>query len=605
MKLSQNFTKTTKETPADEVAKNAQLLIRAGYVHKAMPGVYAYLPLGLRMLNKIENIIRKGMNEVGGQEISMNNLQPKDWWVKADNRWDKVDVLFHVPSQTKAEYALNQSNEEQVTMIAKDYINSYKDMPEYPNQTPLSIYQIQTKFRDEIRSKAGLMRGREFKMKDMYDFHLTRESQDSYYETVRQKYMEIYQNMGIEAHSTRASGGAFSKFSHEFQVVTPAGEDWLVQWSDGVMDNLEIAKGVPTNTCKVSSGEKILRDNLTEDIQSAKNHAKNANVALDKILKTVIYCNTNGDYLGICIRGDLEINEELLIQAVEGTKFEGQAVTTATTVQMEELGATRGRTTSILDIAQKYNKSITWIFDKSVEGACDMVASLYKNVDVERDCVTPLKFDYLATIQVGFQRDDQKAVCKDIVRSAEVGNIFKLGNKWSKKGSLEISYITKENTQDYVPFMSCYGIGVSRCMGVIAEKYSDEKGLKLPKQVAPFELHLMTHLDKDEIINTRILSLANRIYGNEIKLVQNKSGQWKLLDTQNLSDISTFALEDLTSVQDILWDDRTAKVSIGEKLKDADLIGCPLQLVISRRSLENGGLELIIRATGEKFVVNL
>jgi prolyl-tRNA synthetase len=609
MKLSQNFTKTTREAPADEVAKNAQLLIRAGYVHKAMPGVYAYLPLGLRMLNKIEEIIRKGMNEVGGQEISMNNLQPKEWWVKADNRWDKVDVLFHVPSQTKAEYALNQSNEEQVTMIAKDYINSYKDMPEYPNQTPLAIYQIQTKFRDEIRSKAGLMRGREFQMKDMYDFHLTRESQDAYYETVRQKYMEIYQNMGIEAYSTRASGGAFSKFSHEFQVVTPAGEDWLVQWSDGVMDNLEIAKGKPMHTCTVTGGEKILRQNLTDDIQSTKNHADNAGVSIDKILKTVMYCNKNGEYLGICIRGDLEINEELLIQALEGTKFEGQTMEIATSLQMQELGAIRGRTTSIEEIAKKYNKLITWIFDKSIEGACDMVASLYQNVDVERDCVTPLKFDYLATIQVGFQRDDQKAVCEDIIRSAEVGNIFKLGNKWSKKGSLEIPYITKENTQDYVPFMGCYGIGVSRCMGVIAEKYSDEKGLKLPKQVAPFELHLMTHLDKDETINEQILALAKGIYEGKLKLVLDSDETYKLLDTTNTSDLlafasenSNFSLADLGS-SDVLWDDRSGKISIGEKLKDADLIGCPLQLVISKRSLENGGMELIIRETGDKFVV--
>ena len=763
MKFTQLFTKTKRDFPSDESSKNAQLFIKAGYIHKTMAGVYSYLPLGIRTIAKIENIVRKGMNEVGGQEILMNNLQPKDWWVRADNRWDKVDVLFKVPSQTKVEYALNQSNEEQVTMISKDFINSYKDMPEYtgskafanndeaknfidklenqlkkdssnqlcvdcfiqnqngqillqkrsssrklfPNSwdiigghvddgdtafdtilkevreelsvevdkiksferivywqgqnkticqfaitlkageiklekekateygyfdnanveelkkvegdnyiynsvkfvlnkpeitQPLAIYQIQNKFRDEIRSKAGLMRGREFVMKDMYDFHISKESQDSYYEIVRQKYSEIYQNLGLEAHSTRASGGAFSKFSHEFQVVTPAGEDWLVQWSDGVMDNLEISKGCPNDTNKISGGEKTLRENLTDEVKSAKEHSQNAKVEIAKILKTVMYCNQNKEYLGICIRGDLEINEELFIQATE----ELGSFEIATQTQLEELGTTRGRTTSVLDICKDYTKQVTWIFDKSIEGACDMVASLYKAVDVVRDCAVPLKYDFLAIVKVGFVRDDSKATCQAVLRSAEVGNIFKLGNKWSKKGSLEIPYITKENTQDFVPFMSCYGIGVSRCMGVLGEIYSDEKGLKLPKQVAPFDLHLITQLDKnDSVLNAKILAIANRIYAGELKLVQNKNSQYRLIDTENLSDISDFTMQDLVAVQEVLWDDRSGKISLGEKLKDADLLGMPLQLIVTKRGLENGTLEIIERATNTKFEVRI
>jgi prolyl-tRNA synthetase len=614
MKLSQNFTKTTRETLADETSKNAQLLIRAGYVHKAMPGVYAYLPLGLRMLNKIENIVRKNMNSVGGQEILMNNLQPKDWWVKVENRWETLDILFHVPSQTKSEYALSQSNEEQVTTIAKDYIKSYKDLPNGETNTSLAIYQIHTKFRDEIRSKAGLMRGREFRMKDMYDFHATEESQDYFYEKVRQQYSEIYKDLGLDAFCTRASGGSFSKFSHEFQVITDAGEDWLICWSDGIKDNLEIAKGYPLDTNKKSLGEMKLRENLDESIKSAQNHADHAKVGLNRILKTVVYCDSKGQYIGVCIRGDLEINEELLTQLLVDTKHNGLTFKEATPEQMNTIGAERGRTTSIKQIAEKYTKDITWIFDKSIENANGMVASLYEDIDINRDCVTPEAFDFVSVVKIGFARDDNSSVvCEKICRSAEVGNIFKLGKKWTKKESMDLTF-ADENNQPQYPFMSCYGIGTSRCMGVLAEVYSDEKGLKLPSQVAPFEVHLITHINpKDEVeTNERILEIANKIYDGEIKLVKTRSGRSKLLDTSDINQVLEFAKEDssfsinnLGSNNEILWDDRSGKISIGEKLKDADLIGCPTQIIISKRSLENGGVEIVDRAGGESSVARI
>ena len=643
MKLSNNFTKTTREAPADEISKNAQLLIRAGYIHKAMPGVYAYLPLGLRMLNKIENIVRSNMNSVGGQEILMNNLQPKDWWVKVENRWDTVDVLFHVPSQTKSEYALSQSNEEQVTTIAKDYIKSYKDLASGIDQQPLAIYQIHTKFRDEIRSKAGLMRGREFRMKDMYDFHISEESQDYYYEKVRVQYSKIYQELGLEAFCTRASGGSFSKFSHEFQVVTDAGEDWLICWSDGVKDNLEIAKGYPSDTNKISAGESSLRQNMNDKIQSAQNHADHAQVELSRILKTVMYCDSKGQYIGICIRGDLEINEELLTQVLSNTKHSGLLFKESTAEQMEILGAKRGRTTAVKNIASEYNQDITWIFDQSIKNACAMVASVYENVDIERDCVVPISYECVATAKVGFVREDNpNVICERICRSAEVGNIFKLGKKWTQKQAMDLTFADENNKPQY-PFMSCYGIGTSRCMGVIAELYSDDKGLKLPSQVAPFEIHLITHINPkdEEIVNNQILDIANRIYSGELKLVKqilkqvqddkanfqnnstlegvatqetgvSKIQNFTLLDTRNIEQLLAFSKEDssfnihnLTDQDQILWDDRAGKVSIGEKLKDADLIGCPIQVIISKKSLENGGLEVIVRSSGEKFVVKI
>jgi prolyl-tRNA synthetase len=458
MKLSQNFTKTTREAPADETAKNAQLLIRAGYVHKTMAGVYSYLPLGLRMINKIENIVRKNLNAIGGQEILMNSLHPKEWWLTT-NRWENVDILFKVKSQTDKEYAIACSHEEQVTPILSTYINSWKDLVEYNAETqtyPTAVYQIQTKFRDELRSKSGVMRGREFRMKDMYDFHRTKESADNYYELVKATYLKIYTEMGLQAYAVHASGGIFtSNDSHEFQVICSAGED------------------------------EIFYDDKT-----------------------------------------------------------GYAINSEIVEEMEAKGE---------------------------------------------------------TIPIGLK----SAV------SAEVGNIFKLDDKYTR--AFGLTYTDKDNKPQY-PIMNCHGIGTSRTMGVLCEIYSDEKGLKLPAAVAPFELHIITGINEkdDAEINAKILDIANRIYNGELKLIQTPKDKYILLDISNTSQLlqlakedSTFDLSQLSKSDEILWDDRGGKTSIGEKLKDADLIGCPTQIIISKKSLENGGLEVIDRASGEKHAITI
>ena len=425
MKLSQNFTRTTKDIPSDEVSRNAQLLIRAGFIHKSMAGVYSYLPLGLRVINKIENIVRNNLNQIGGQEVLMNSLHPKEWWLKTD-RWDadKVDVLFRLQSQTKSEYALACSHEEQVTPIAKDYIKSFKDLPIYtpaiidsdsPTQTiyPLSIYQIQTKFRDELRSKSGIMRGREFRMKDMYDFHQNQESADGYYELVKAKYLEIYKELGLKAYAVHATGGMFTdNDSHEFQVLCDAGEDIIFYDDTGYAVN--------------------------EEIKTAK----------------------------------------------------------------EKEGDTG--------------------FGSLMSG-----------------------------------------------KSAEVGNIFKLGDKYTQ--AFDLKYTDTDNTQKY-PIMNCHGIGTSRCMGVIAEIHSDQKGLKWPISVAPYQVHLITHLGKDEEINRQILAEAEAIYSGIGKQV----GEVKIFSGE------------------VLWDDRLG-ISLGSKFADAELIGCPTQIVITERTIKAGVPEVKLR----------
>ncbi len=221
MRQSNLFTRTKKEVPADEVSKNAELLIRGGFIHKEMAGVYSYLPLGLRVLKKIENIIREEMNKVGGQEVLMSTFQPKENWEKT-GRWSNLDVLYKVADSSGREVALGPTHEEIVVPILKNYVSSHKDFP-------VAVYQIQNKFRMELRSKSGILRGREFMMKDMYSFHTSQEDFEKFYEKMKGVYKTIFERAGIGhiTYLTFASGGTFSKYSHEFQTVTPAGEDTI------------------------------------------------------------------------------------------------------------------------------------------------------------------------------------------------------------------------------------------------------------------------------------------------------------------------------------------------------------------------------------------
>ncbi|MEI6280730.1 MAG: aminoacyl--tRNA ligase-related protein [bacterium] len=258
MRQSKLFTKTRKDAPADEVSKNAELLVRGGFVHKEMAGVYSYLPLGLRVLNKIENIIREEMNTIGGQEIQMATLHPSDNWKKTGG-WDSIDVLFKLQSRTEKEYALGQSEEEIVTPIAKEYASSYKDLP-------VAIYQIGQKYRDELRAKSGIMRGREFGMKDMYSFHTSQEDFDSFYEIAKKAYLKIFKRAGLDAKVTEASGGSFSeKLSYEFMVLTGAGEDDILYCEECThCANVEVSKVPEGNDCPKCGKGKLKKGRASE-----------------------------------------------------------------------------------------------------------------------------------------------------------------------------------------------------------------------------------------------------------------------------------------------------------------------------------------------------
>ncbi len=405
MRQSKLFTKTRKEVPSDEKAKNAKLLIQAGYIAKEMAGVYSFLPLGMMVVEKIKRIVREEMNAIDSQEILMTSLQKKELWQKT-NRWDDsiVDVWFKSELKSGGEVGLGWSHEEPIGEMMKNYISSYKDMP-------ISVFQFQTKLRNEVRAKSGVMRGREFLMKDMYSFCADEKSHLEYYESSKPAYMRVYDRLGIgkDTFITFAAGGAFTKFSHEFQTVCEAGEDTVY---------LSKEKGIA-------------------------------------------------------------INEEVLDEEV-----------------MNSLGVTR------------------------------------------RDLVK--------------------------TKTAEVGNIFNFGQQIASE--LELFFKNEKGEKTPV-WIGSYGIGITRLMGVLVEKFSDEKGISWPFSVAPFSFHIL-NIGKNEEVNNFALEIYNSMKERGIE---------------------------------VFWDDRDKRA--GEKFADADLMGIPYQIIISDKGLAGGEVEFKDRRTNKVSLV--
>ncbi len=401
MKQSQLLSKTVKEIPKDEVSMNAQLLIRAGYIYKVMAGVYAYTPLGLRVLENIKRIVREEMNAIDGQEMIMSSLQRKETW-EGTGRWDDtvVDVWFKSKLKDETEVGFGWSHEEAILEMMQKFVKSYKDLP-------VSMYQFQTKLRNELRAKSGIMRGREFVMKDMYSLHATKEDMDAYYEKVIGAYKRCYERLGLgdSTFVTFASGGAFTKFSHEFQTICEAGED-------------------------------------------------------------ILYVNDDHS---------VAVNEEVLDDAAR------------------ELG---------IDKAQ----------------------------------LTPVK-------------------------SAEVGNIFKFGTEKAEK--MGVNFIDSDGVSKPI-YLASYGIGITRVMGVIVEKFSDDFGMVWPEAIAPFSVHLVSLCVEPE-------------------------------DRQKADALYAKLRADGV---DVLYDDRK-DMRAGEKFADSDLLGIPTRMIISPKTIKEGKVEIKKRTEKE------
>jgi prolyl-tRNA synthetase len=403
MQQSQLFSKTSKTSQARAKSINHDLLTRAGFVDQLMAGVYSYLPLGVRVLDNLSDIIREEMDAIGGQEVSLPALHPKENWEQT-KRWKSMDVLFKLESQGKSEYALGPTHEEVIVPLAKKHISSYRDLPGY-------WYQIQVKFRDELRAKAGLLRGREFLMKDLYSFHASGEDLKEYYEQAKKAYTKIFKRCGLDAILTEASGGLFTdEYSHEFQVATPNGEDLIFRCSCGMARNKEIVldlkDGSPCPECK-----------------------------------------------------------------------------------------------------------------KSVEA----------------------------------------------IKSIEVGNIFDLGKKFSK--DFDLTYTDEKGKKQEV-IIGCYGIGISRLMGAVVEVHHDDNGIIWPAEMAPFEYHLISLGDDDNVYKQ-----SEKVYKDLVK-----------------------------NGKEVLWDDRR-EPSNAEKLTDADLIGIPQRLIISPKT--RGKIEVKKRDEKDSKIIDI
>ncbi|MCK5080562.1 MAG: proline--tRNA ligase [Candidatus Moranbacteria bacterium] len=548
MLQSKLFPGSLKENPKDEVSVSAKYLIRAGFIDKLMAGVYTILPLGWKVLHKIEDIIREEMDAIDGQEVLMPSLSPQENWRKTADRLNKIDVLFEARGANKesrrrndATYVLSCTHEDIITPLAKKMKFSYKDFP-------LALYQIQAKFRNEARAKSGILRGREFRMKDLYSFHRSPEGLKKFYEKSKGAYANVFERLGIGAdtHITLASGGDFTKdYSHEFQTECEAGEDLVFKVkSSGVCYNREITPS-QASEFKVKEGLKEMELVKGEGVISVQELIKFLKIDIERTTKTLVYETDQGDFLLVAIRGDYEINEEKLCKVAGVERIwlaEAKKVKKLTGAEVGYIG--------VLNVPKK----VKLFMDDSLRGRVNFEAGANKtnyhavNVNFGRDLEEPKEFYDIKTAKEGdiFPETGEKY---EVFKGSEVGNIFPLNTKFSE--AFDYRYTDKDGSKKIV-YMGSYGIGSTRAMGVIVEKLHDDKGIIWPEAVAPFKVHLISIGENEK---------AQELY--------------EKLQTKGV---------------EVLFDDRD--MSPGGKFAEADLIGCPYRVVISAKTLEKGKIEV-------------
>jgi len=551
MLASRFFMPTLKENPSDAVVPSHIYLVRGGFIRSLSAGIYEYLPLGLRVLRKIENIIRKHMDGSGALELLLPILTPAELW-KETGRWYVYGKeLFRLKDRKDAEFALGPTHEETITDLVRKNVRSYKDLP-------LNFYQIQTKFRDEARPRYGLIRGREFIMKDGYSFDVSEEDAKKTYEVMKEAYHKIFKELGLDYLMVEADVGAIGgKFSHEFVVKVPSGEAHIVYCEKcGYAANVEAAK---FHHHKLPPEEpKPIEKVYTPDIKSVEDVANFLNVPTIKLVKTLIYKIDDKDFVAVLIRGDRELNETKLANL-----FKAIDVRMATKEELENLGIPEG-------FAGPIGLNLPIYADFSVKELYNVVVGAnekdyhYINANIDRDFKVSGFYD-LATAKEG----DPCPVCHFPLKETtglEVGHIFLLGTKYSE--SMKAYFVDKDGKEKPI-IMGCYGIGVSRLISAIVEQYHDDKGIIWPEKVAPFDVHILVLNTKDQ----ESLNLGFDIY--------------KKLKEKGL---------------DVLLDERDE--SAGVKFKDADLIGIPHRIVIGK-ALKEGKIEYQKRDGSIKELVNV
>ncbi|RMA97616.1 proline--tRNA ligase [Hydrogenothermus marinus] len=531
MRASRYFIPTLKEAPSEAEAISHIYLVRAGFIRQLAAGLYEYLPLGIRVLKKIENIIRKHMDEAGALEVLLPILTPAELWQET-GRWEVYGKeLFRVEDRKGRMFALGPTHEETITDLVRKNIRSYKDLPK-------NFYQIQTKFRDEARPRYGLIRGREFLMKDAYSFDISEEMAIKSYEIMKETYKKIFDELNLDYLMVEADTGAIGgKFSHEFVVKAANGEAHIVYCENcGYAANVEAAKYEFELDKLPPEEEKPLEKVHTPNVSSVEDVAKFLNTDIKKIVKTLIYILSDGTAVAIIIRGDRELNETKLINY-----FNVLDARLATSEELEKMGIVEGFVGPIgLDIPVYADISVKDLHN-FVVGANEKDYH-YINVNIPRD-FKPTEFVDFSTAK----ENDPCPKCKSPLKETtglEVGHIFLLGTKYSK--AMKAYFVDKDGKEKPI-IMGCYGIGVSRLMAAAVEQNNDENGIIWPDSIAPFKLHILALNTKDK----QIVETAEKIY-------------------EKAKNIGI----------EVLYDDRD--MSVGAKFKDADLIGIPHRIVVGK-----------------------
>lgn len=552
MRVSQLLTKTLREEPAEADTISHSLLLRAGMIYQVAAGVYAYLPLAWRALRKIEQIVREEMNDAGGQEVMLPALQPLELWEKTGRTLSFGQSLFTLSDRKERKLCLGPTHEEVITEIVHRYARSYRDLP-------LLLYQIQTKFRDEPRPRGGLLRVREFDMMDLYSFDSDVEGLDISYRKMIKAYKNIYERCGLATVMVEADSGAIGgKESHEFMVITETGEDAIIYCSDcGYAANAERAQSVKPP--QPMEEPLPLEEVATPNIKTIKDLASFLQVPESRTLKAVFYAADNRVVL-VLIRGDLEVNEVKLKNVLKCNELR-----LATAEELEQAGMIAG-------FASPRNiKGVKVVADDSICRGSNFVAGAnrpdyhLKNVNYPRDFSADLLLD-IALTQAG--QGCLKCGSQLLyTRGIEVGHVFKLGIIFSEK--LGAYFIDRDRVQRPI-IMGCYGIGMGRLLAAAIEQNHDEKGVIFPLSIAPYQVYLCAlGADSPQVMNT-----AEKVYAE--------------LQAQRI---------------EVLFDDRLE--SPGVKFNDADLLGIPLRLTISPRTLKAQSVEVKGRADKEFRLIPL
>ncbi|MGG3019613.1 proline--tRNA ligase [Geobacillus stearothermophilus] len=552
MRQSQAFIPTLREVPADAEVKSHQLLLRAGFIRQSASGVYTFLPLGQRVLQKIEAIIREEMNRIGGMELLMPALQPAELWQQSGRWYSYGPELMRLKDRHERDFALGPTHEEMITAIVRDEVKTYKRLP-------LVLYQIQTKFRDEKRPRFGLLRGREFMMKDAYSFHTSKESLDETYNDMYNAYSNIFRRCGLNFRAVIADSGAIGgKDTHEFMVLSDIGED-TIAYSDAsdYAANIEMAPVVTTYE-KSSEPPAELKKVATPGQKTIDEVASYLQVSPERCIKSLLF-NVDGRYVLVLVRGDHEANEVKVKNVLDATVVELTTPEETERVMGAPVGSLGpiGVSEAVMVIADHAVAAI-------VNGVCGANEEGYHYIGVnpDRDFAVSQYAD-LRFVQEGDPSPDGKGTIR-FARGIEVGHVFKLGTKYSE--AMNAVYLD-ENGQTKTMIMGCYGIGVSRLVAAIAEQFADENGLVWPASVAPFHIHLLT---------------ANA-----------KSDEQRALAEEWYEKLGQAGFE-------VLYDDRPERA--GVKFADSDLIGIPVRVTVGKRAGE-GIVEVKVRKTGETFDV--